>query len=262
MAYIAAKCPACGAGIQVPDDMQKTFCSYCGSSIVSEEAIKLNKVQVIGTVEVSGIATLDRLIQNAEANMKINEIGRARKVYEQITEDYPDDYRGWWGLLRCCTSDFSDITFHADTALGKWYNNAYALISSQEKKEAAKQIYTNHKSRRLAVGEIKDLEKRISQGTSSSEFRGFLLGGAIVFTILDTLLIIARGYNSDNALLIAMTVIIMLACWGGFFHTNNLLKKEKIEIAKFQEALKKAKVNYSQLEDQFANIKHLIDLKE
>lgn len=41
MNFLAAKCPGCGASIQLPSDRKSANCMYCGSLIVVEEAVKL-----------------------------------------------------------------------------------------------------------------------------------------------------------------------------------------------------------------------------
>ena len=51
MPFVAAKCPACGANIQVPSEGEKCFCAYCGTQILREAAVSFAKVQVEGVVE-------------------------------------------------------------------------------------------------------------------------------------------------------------------------------------------------------------------
>ncbi|MBQ6585949.1 MAG: hypothetical protein IJH83_03980 [Coriobacteriales bacterium] len=51
MPLIAAKCPACGANIQVPDEGEKCFCAFCGTQILREAAVNFAKVKVEGVVE-------------------------------------------------------------------------------------------------------------------------------------------------------------------------------------------------------------------
>lgn len=41
MSFVAAKCPGCGASIQLPDDRKSANCMYCGTSVIVEEAVKL-----------------------------------------------------------------------------------------------------------------------------------------------------------------------------------------------------------------------------
>ncbi|MEL7609892.1 MAG: hypothetical protein AAGU74_10330 [Bacillota bacterium] len=147
MAYIAAKCPACGAGIQVPDDTQKTFCTYCGSSIISEDAIKLNKVQVVGTVEVAGIATLEKLIETAEANMYIEQYDRAFQVFNQITLEYPADYRGWWGKLRSYSHEFMAYPHKSGSEFIQWSKIAMKIMEDGKRKELYIKIYENYYNR-------------------------------------------------------------------------------------------------------------------
>lgn len=41
MPLVAAKCPGCGAAIQLPSERQNANCMYCGISVFVEEAVKL-----------------------------------------------------------------------------------------------------------------------------------------------------------------------------------------------------------------------------
>lgn len=51
MGLVAAKCPSCGANIQIPEEQDRCFCSYCGSQVLTEAAINFARVQVTGTVQ-------------------------------------------------------------------------------------------------------------------------------------------------------------------------------------------------------------------
>ena len=35
-----AKCPNCGANIEVNDALEKTICQYCGSTVIIEVCVK------------------------------------------------------------------------------------------------------------------------------------------------------------------------------------------------------------------------------
>lgn len=41
MPFVAAKCPGCGAAIQLPDEKKQANCAYCGLSVLVEQAIQL-----------------------------------------------------------------------------------------------------------------------------------------------------------------------------------------------------------------------------
>jgi len=51
MTLEAAKCPSCGANIQIPTAQEKTFCAYCGSQIITSAAIAYAKVEISGKVQ-------------------------------------------------------------------------------------------------------------------------------------------------------------------------------------------------------------------
>jgi DNA-directed RNA polymerase subunit RPC12/RpoP len=59
MALEAAKCPNCAAEIQVPDDREDTFCSYCGSKIKTKAAIGYMQVEVKGKVQIDTNPTVE-----------------------------------------------------------------------------------------------------------------------------------------------------------------------------------------------------------
>lgn len=61
MAFVSAKCTNCGGELQLDDSLDKGYCMYCGSTIIIKDAIQ--NVKIEGDVSVSGIATVDNLIE-------------------------------------------------------------------------------------------------------------------------------------------------------------------------------------------------------
>ena len=55
----AAKCPQCGADIEVNPSLEKTICQYCGTTILIQDAVQKIKVEHTGTVKVDGIKNRD-----------------------------------------------------------------------------------------------------------------------------------------------------------------------------------------------------------
>ncbi len=93
MAFVEAKCPACGGAIQLDDAKESGFCMYCGTKVLLSESIPQK-------VKVEGIQTLDQKLKNAETYAKLGEIDRAIFLLTQITEEYTSDYRAWWILAK------------------------------------------------------------------------------------------------------------------------------------------------------------------
>ena len=69
MLYVPVKCTSCGGEIQLDDQLKSGFCMHCGSKVIFEEA--LQKMELSGSVSVQGIATLEKLLQNAETFQRI-----------------------------------------------------------------------------------------------------------------------------------------------------------------------------------------------
>lgn len=98
MTLVAAKCPNCGGNLKVNPESQVTNCDFCGNTVIIEQAIKLYK----GAVEtVKGQAEKERLLEMADDCLKNEFLSEAKKIYKSVCEDFPNDYRGWWGVIKC-----------------------------------------------------------------------------------------------------------------------------------------------------------------
>lgn len=96
----AIKCELCGSNefTKVDGLFQ---CNHCHTKYTLEEAKKL---MVSGTIEVvTGNAEKERLLKNAETYLNLGKCIDAINLYHEIAHNYPDDYRGWWGII---TSSF------------------------------------------------------------------------------------------------------------------------------------------------------------
>jgi DNA-directed RNA polymerase subunit RPC12/RpoP len=95
MPFVSVKCPSCGGDIQLDDSRESGFCVYCGAKVMYKEAVQ----RIEGNVTVEGIAGLEKLLANAETFHKLKDIEKEREVLTKITQEYPEDWRGWW--MRC-----------------------------------------------------------------------------------------------------------------------------------------------------------------
>lgn len=69
--------------------------------IMKAQGENKNVEQTVTTVTNS--QSLQRLLQNAETYIRLGNFEDAQKVYQKITELYPEDYRGWMGRVRATT---------------------------------------------------------------------------------------------------------------------------------------------------------------
>jgi len=101
---VALMCDFCGGKLIMKNE-SLVQCEYCGMEFSKEriqqkiQEIK-GSVKVEGAVEtVKGSAEKERLLQNAETFLRIKDYVKSEEIYSEVTNQYPDDYRGWFGLL-------------------------------------------------------------------------------------------------------------------------------------------------------------------
>ena len=106
-------------------------CEFCGTKYSLEEAKKL---MVSGTVEiVTGSAEKERLLNNAKTYIQIKEFGKAISTYDDVTQQFPDDPRGWsWEFTTIIEQYFCNGQFNSFDIINKLYENAYALSEDKE----------------------------------------------------------------------------------------------------------------------------------
>lgn len=107
MNLVSAMCPNCGAKLELDENMEKGFCMYCGSQIIVQDAVQKYKIEISGKVSVEGILSAEDLAKNGETLINIGNFQQAYDTFEELSVKYPDDYRGWWGMVRAVTTDFT-----------------------------------------------------------------------------------------------------------------------------------------------------------
>lgn len=95
-----AKCPNCGANIQVNDKLENTICQYCGSQVIIEEAIEKYKLEISGKVEVDGIRGRNSKLEQAKKHMKLEEYDAARKIINEIVTENSLDVEAYIELIK------------------------------------------------------------------------------------------------------------------------------------------------------------------
>ena len=118
---------------------------------------------------------LTRLLQNCDTFLKLGNYDAAEDVYTTVTTQYPEDYRGWWGLIVCNTRNFSKKTIDIDSKAGikinKWFGYVKQLLqmSSPEEFGNLENQYTeylntatNEAIAKATAEDMETIKKRIS----------------------------------------------------------------------------------------------------
>ncbi len=99
------KCPNCSGNI---NEITR-ICDFCNTTFTLEELERIEQ-DVKGTYELKkGIAYKSDLLKNAETHFKLGNISEANRFFEQVSYEFPDDYRGWIGIVRCHTCNYTDF---------------------------------------------------------------------------------------------------------------------------------------------------------
>ena len=93
------QCSVCGGTLVMNDDGEHAVCESCGMSF-KKETIKKMVMELAGPVKVEGIQNSDSLANRAETFLNMGERQKATQAFQTLADEYPSDYRGWWGLTR------------------------------------------------------------------------------------------------------------------------------------------------------------------
>lgn len=159
MPLVPAKCTECGGEIEVNNEKKLGVCKHCGQPFVVEEAINnyntynnynttnnYNDGSIVNIVEGESKETL---LKNAEIALKIENYDLAKENFEILTKRYPDEYKGWWGLIQSITKNFTYYDLSIDE-LNQFYSYSIKLASDdvivELKKQYKEYLYIYSKS--------------------------------------------------------------------------------------------------------------------
>lgn len=92
MKLVAAKCPNCGAQIDVDQNSDSTRCEYCNSKVIVEEAIEKYKLEVSGSIEINNLPKFDNYMKLGDRYYKDKDYSEAHEYYTKAIELDPDNY--------------------------------------------------------------------------------------------------------------------------------------------------------------------------
>ncbi len=113
MSVVNAKCPNCGASIQLDNERSEGFCSYCGSKVKVEEAQKL---MIQGTVKVDTSDELANLYQIARRAKDADNSENAHKYYDMILVKDPNSWEAtfyvtYYQAMQCKIAEITSAAY-------------------------------------------------------------------------------------------------------------------------------------------------------
>ncbi|MBQ9657889.1 MAG: TFIIB-type zinc ribbon-containing protein [Clostridia bacterium] len=111
-----AKCPNCGANIEVNENLEKSICQYCGGTVIIEEAIEKYKVELTGKVEVEGIKGRSSKIAQARKHLAIGETEQAKVILQELIIEDQFDTEAYIELIKIYVQDIKDREFNENSS--------------------------------------------------------------------------------------------------------------------------------------------------
>ncbi len=156
MALVPARCTQCGGNIEVDNTKEAGICKYCGTAFITEKVVNNYNSYVTNNINIEHANIIneaigaDELYSKAITFSKLGEKVKALKVFEELINKFPNDYRGWLGCVMVQTKDFTELSW-SEEQIEKYCNHALAVANESEKKEVQQYLekYDNLKSKKL-----------------------------------------------------------------------------------------------------------------
>lgn len=149
MNLVVAKCTQCSKQLEVNPNNEASICSHCGTAFITKKAIYYHKMdnqsQIAHTnVQMNSEKPVDKYIRVATIFYEKNQdYKKSFELFRKAIEEAPDDYRGWYGILRIFTNDFqltsgyfssqpwweTAVTYFGEDATEKYANKNEAFLS-------------------------------------------------------------------------------------------------------------------------------------
>lgn len=100
MSITALKCPSCAADIQVDDEREYGFCSYCGSKIKTRDVVE---IRYTGQIQINDKVSLEKQLEDGIAYLKMEDYYKAEKAFFGAIKDYPGSPEGYEMLINTLT---------------------------------------------------------------------------------------------------------------------------------------------------------------
>jgi len=88
-------CEVCN-GTDLIKENDVFICQSCGAKYSILEAKKMVNAETFDRPPIQ--IEKERLLNNAQTNIRLKRWHEAQDIYHHFANEYPDDYRGWWGL--------------------------------------------------------------------------------------------------------------------------------------------------------------------
>jgi len=158
-----AKCTSCGAILKVDPEKDAFICEYCGSAVITKESIEYYIQYITNNIYANEVHVhngfdIDKRIKAAEQYIEFGDFEKAEEIFETITDAFPSDYRGWWGLILAKTENL-EIDYYDTWVIADFWPRVEKTINNEALISLYKEALREYKSYCDAITRIKNEEQ-------------------------------------------------------------------------------------------------------
>ncbi len=145
MPLVPALCTQCGAKLEVDSSQDAAVCPFCHTAFITEKAINNYNTTIVNNIDtlhadvvkINDDQSIDNRVKSGETFLKMNDYYSAQNVFSKLTEECPYDYRGWWGLIKVVSQNFSfyGINIEDLNYIRELYSRLITVINDEERKK-------------------------------------------------------------------------------------------------------------------------------
>lgn len=141
MAFVEATCKNCGGTIRFDDAQETGVCEFCGTKFITQEMYITNNIHndfANATVIYKDESSIEQKLNNAEVFLvKLKQYDEAKEIYKYVIKNKSGDYRGWWGMVRVLSKEFTDtsVTKEEFDEISGYAESAFKVADKAQKKQ-------------------------------------------------------------------------------------------------------------------------------
>lgn len=172
-----AKCPSCGASLELNKKLEKAICQYCGDTILVEDAIAKVKVEHTGTVKLSSVKDSSDKIEIIKKYIKVGKRENAITLVKEVLKENPFDLEA---LILENELLIKQIEFNLNISdelyenVSNSYDEVENVMADFQKEERGRNFYTFVKNAKELVYKVCDNKRSISKVDDNGEYKEYL----------------------------------------------------------------------------------------
>lgn len=245
------QCEICGGALMMDGDGESAVCESCGMRFKKETIKKMvmelsGPIKIDGPVQVEGMENASTLATRAADFEKLGMLDSAKMTYRKMTEKFPGDYRGWWGVAHTSETNLQPELLEkalklAPAEIQAEIQKDICACGTRQAVEMADRAFDTYHAQVQAIYEAEDglaekmadakarlagAKQRLKNETTSVAVARILFFCFALATVL--------CYMTGQYLLVLMGVVVTFVAFICSFSAKGMINRIKEELAKLE----------------------------